>query len=81
VIWYLTIGAMAVFGLALALVTILDDVAENHTGAGVVPYDSPTGWWPDADQPVGLQLTDRGQLAVELPEVFLDEDAETWGPA
>jgi hypothetical protein len=66
----LAIGAAACTALGLLVVTVLDGVAEDHVGAGVVPYGSPSGWWPDADQPVDVALTDRGRIAAELPQVY-----------
>jgi hypothetical protein len=81
------VGAATCVLLALLVATVLDDVSENHTGAGVVPYGSAPfgsedGWWPDADEPVDLELTERGLVAADLPEAFvLDEGAETWEPS
>jgi hypothetical protein len=38
-------------------------------------------WGPDADKPIGYQLTDRGLHAIDHPtDYVLDEDTETWGP-
>lgn len=37
-------------------------------------------WGPDADQPIGYQLTDRGRHVADHPTYVLDEDNETWGP-
>ena len=41
-IW-IVIGLIAVVALALVVVIVLDDVAENHEGPGAAPYDSPSG--------------------------------------
>lgn len=75
------LGAAVCVVLGLIVVTVLDDLGENHEGPGAVPYGSPTGWWPDADEPIDLELTALGQVAADLPGAFLDERAETWGPA
>lgn len=42
-IWWVLAGVVLVVVLGLVLVTVLDELSENHEGPGAQPYDRPGG--------------------------------------